>query len=393
MRKYDVVIVGAGPAGGQCARELAQQGHHVLLLDKAKSFLENNYSSGGAPLDILTTYALPESIVGTFWNALRIRSTHSHAMWTSPSPLGPIIDFEKLRAFLSEETCRLGGELRLACLYQSHQHVSGGVEVVLKDLVSSETFTVQASVLVDATGSERKVLASQNYHKQQAIAATGIEYHIKVQPDVYQQFANSLNFYLGHEWMPQGYAWIFPMSSGLLKAGVIRYFQNKQYVPHDPSYQRYLQKILDICGPCEIHDKHGKTILYTEKQKDCRFKGPLIAIGDAISSVNPLGWEGIRHAMASGRLASCAIHRCLTGKAKDFSAYDRSMTGYFGMKWRVSEKLMKYLLTTQEDVRIDQAVDCFSQMNNEQIMQVIFDYRFRHTLKSFFCYFVKRLKI
>ena len=50
MNTYDVAMIGAGPAGGQCARELAAEGHRVVLLEKAKTYFENNYSSGGAPL-------------------------------------------------------------------------------------------------------------------------------------------------------------------------------------------------------------------------------------------------------------------------------------------------------------------------------------------------------
>ena len=391
MKKFDAVIIGAGPAGGQCARDLARKGRQVLLIDKAKNFQENNYSSGGAPLNILSSFDLPDAVVGAYWNALRIRSTESDVLWNSPSPFGPILDFDKLRTFLSWEACRLGGELHLGCHYQSHQMIAGGVEVLLKDLASSEIFPVQASVLVDATGSERKVLASHRYQKEEAIAATGIEYHIQVKPEVYQQYSQAMNFFLGHRWMPQGYAWIFPMSSGRLKVGIIRYFQNRQYVPHNPSYKHYLQGLLDLCGSFDILDKHGKTIFYTEKQKDRRYQGPLIAIGDAISSVNPLGWEGIRHAMASGRIGAEVIHHYLTGESDDLGTYDRGMTRYFGFKWRLSEKLMSHLFKTKCDAWIDQAVESFRMMSNEQIMQVIFDYRFRHTFKSFCSCFLKNL--
>lgn len=391
MKKYDVVVVGAGPAGGQCARELTQQGFKILLVDKAKSFLENNYSSGGAPLDFMAHFDLPDSIVGTYWNILRIQSTKSKATWTASSPFGPILDFDKLRSFLTEKTIRSGGEFCLGCQYQGHQIYSHAVEVYLKDLVSSTIFPVQTSVVVDATGSDRKVLAHQNYDKQKAIIATGIEYHIQVENHIYQQYDHALNFYLGHHWMPQGYAWIFPKSPSILKVGVIRYFQNKNYVHHDPSYKPYLQNLLEKCGNYQIYDKHGKTIYYTERQKDLRYQGPIIAIGDSISSINPLGWEGIRHAMVSGRLAAQTIQRYLKKEIPNLSPYERALQHYFGKKWLIAEKVMGHLFKTTRDNLIDQSVRSFSLMNNEEIMQVIFHYRFRHTLKSYFWYFLSRL--
>lgn len=391
MKIYDVVIIGAGPAGGQCARELACHGFKVLVVDKAKSFLENNYSSGGAPLDFMKQFNLPESIVGSYWDILRIQSTSCKALWKNSSPFGPVIDFDKLRDFLTSEMHRAGGEILLGCQYQGHQIYSQIVEVYLKDLTNSTIFPVRASIVVDATGSERKVLAQQNYDKHQAIVATGIEYHIQVEKSVYQNYAQALNFFLGHHWMPQGYAWIFPMKPSFLKVGVIRYFQNKNYVHYDPSYKHYLQRLLALCGHYQVTDKHGKTIYYTERQKDIRYRGPIIAIGDSISSINPLGWEGIRHAMASGHLAAQTIISYLKKEISDLSSYEKALQLYFGRKWFFSEKLMNYLFKTKSDHLIDQAVRSFSLMDNEEIMQVIFHYRFRYTLKSYFRYFLSCL--
>lgn len=387
MNAFDVVIVGAGPAGGQCARTLSKHGHRVLLIEKAKTFLENNYSSGGSPQSILTDFDLPESVVGTHWNKLNIHSSRADANWTSPSPLGPILNFDALRVFLSKEACQHGATLHLDCHYLNHRILTHGVEISLKDCATSDVFNVTSTVLVDATGSERKVFAPQN--KKETISATGIEYHVQVDKDIYEQYAHSMNFYLGHQWMPQGYAWIFPKSQNQLKVGIIRYFQNKQYVPHLPSYKPYLEKILGRCGDYEIIDKHGKTIQYSTKQNDRRYEGPVIAIGDAISAINPLGWEGIRHGMASGQFAAHAIDRYLKREINDFKSYDRDLKHYFGMKWRLSELMMSFLFKNKKDTNIDAAVECFSLMNNDQIMDVIFNYRYHHTLKSFFFYLFK----
>jgi digeranylgeranylglycerophospholipid reductase len=391
MQIYDTVIVGAGPAGGQCARELALAGFKVLLIDKAKSFSENNYSSGGAPLDILSDFSLPSSVVGVYWNTLRVLSTHSETSWTTDALFGPILNFDQLRTFLVDQTVQAGGLFQLGCQYQNHQIYSQWIEVYLKHLDSGTIFPIKTTVLVDATGSERKVLV-KSYNKHQAIAATGIEYHIKVDPSIYQKYAQSLNFFLGHHWMPQGYAWIFPMNDEKLKVGVIRYFQNKNHLSYEPSYQFYLQRLLKECGSYQIQDKHGKTIYYTLRQKDLRFNGPILAIGDAVSSINPLGWEGIRHAMVSGRLAAQTVQRYLKKDIRELSSYSKNLNRYFGLKWICTEKMANYLFTNKHDAWIDKIVHFFSLMNNEEIMNVIFHYQFRHTIKSFLYYFFSRFK-
>ncbi len=390
-KKYDVVVVGAGPAGGQCARSLSAQGFHVLLLDRAKHFQENNYSSGGAPIELMAQFNLPDSIVGTFWNILRVQSTHSKVVWKSDTPFGPVVDFDKLREFLAEETRKQGGEYLLGCQYHSHEIDAQTVKVNLKNLASSSIFSVEALVIVDATGSERKVLLKQAYDKKQAIAAAGIEYHIEVDEESYRQYAQALNFFLGHQWMPQGYSWIFPMTPRLLKVGVIRYFQNQRHVDHDPSYVPYLERLLRTCGNYTVKSKHGKMIYYTPRQRDVRHRGPIIAVGDAISSVNPLGWEGMRHAMVSGELAAKTIVGYLKKKNSDLSAYDRDLNRYFGQKWFFSEKIMNLLFKAEYDSTIDRSVRSLKSVGNWEMMQVIFHYRFRYVLKSYAGYLWSKL--
>lgn len=392
---YDVVIIGAGPAGGQCARELAQASKRVLLIDRAKSFQENNYSSGGAPLDMMTDFHLPSSIVGTYWNKLIIHSTHKQAAWQSNQPFGPVIDFDRLRQFLADETARLGGDFKLGCQYLSHTSKGNSViDVKIKDLINDEVFSIQTKIVIDATGTERRVLSKQPSAQSKILAVTGIEHHIEVDPSIYSAYSQSLQFFLGHKWMPQGYAWIFPMAANQLKVGVIRYYQDKQFVPYEPSYRHYLDQMLSLCGnetSRRTIDRHGKTIHYTLGQRDQRYEGPILAIGDAISAINPLGCEGIRHALVSGRIAAKEISRYLNGEIVSFYEYDKKMSRYFGYKWLFSEKLMNSLFKTKRDSLIDKTVHCFGLMNNEEIMDVIFNYRYQRTLKAYFWYFVSRL--
>lgn len=48
--RYDVVIAGAGPAGAQCARDLAERGYEVLVLETEPEGTfpaQSNKSTGG----------------------------------------------------------------------------------------------------------------------------------------------------------------------------------------------------------------------------------------------------------------------------------------------------------------------------------------------------------
>ena len=46
MEKYDVVVIGGGPAGSTVAKELTEQGKRVLVLEKRKEIGFPNHCSG-----------------------------------------------------------------------------------------------------------------------------------------------------------------------------------------------------------------------------------------------------------------------------------------------------------------------------------------------------------
>jgi digeranylgeranylglycerophospholipid reductase len=62
----DVVIVGAGPAGSCCARELALRGFKTLLLEEHETVADKVLCTGIIGIDAFQEFPLPsETIVGT----------------------------------------------------------------------------------------------------------------------------------------------------------------------------------------------------------------------------------------------------------------------------------------------------------------------------------------
>ena len=88
MEQFEAVVIGAGPAGGQCARQLAQQGVKVLLVEQHHRFEQNNYSSAATPLETLSLFDLPESVVACYWSNLAIAASQTTHQWCSEQPQG-----------------------------------------------------------------------------------------------------------------------------------------------------------------------------------------------------------------------------------------------------------------------------------------------------------------
>jgi len=299
-------------------------------------------------------------------------------IWSAEKPLGVVFDFLKLRAFLAAQTQKLGGVSRLGLIYKTHEVVGGRTVVHFKNQFTREPEEYTGSVLVDATGSDRNVLMQDRYDKSQSIAATGIEFLVKVQPSDHARYAHTLTSFIGLKWMPQGYAWIFPMENNELKMGVIRYFQHDTFVPHDQSYQHYIEHLIDQSlehKNFEILDKHGKTLQYTKSRNDVHYIDNVIAIGDAVSMVNPMAAEGIRHALVSGHYAAESIVEYLNGNKKAFPNYVKRLKKYCGLKWSLSEYVMNKIYrenNTRHFLMMSQVLRKFSF---EEMMGLLFHYK------------------
>jgi digeranylgeranylglycerophospholipid reductase len=395
VSSFDVVVVGAGPAGGHCARQMAARGHRVLLIERFKNFDRNSFSSAGTPMETLSQFDLPGSIVGSFWNQLVIVSSNSAGHWESANNLGAVLDFAKLRQFLADEVVRLGGELWLGCRYVRHTEQEGVVTVTIKNNLTQTEIEVQTKVLVDATGPARAITCRRGQPQPELITGTGLEYLLEVDAAAYERNAKALTFFLGHKWIPKGYSWIFPMEQNRLKVGAGILNQPHQVVRSVKPLPYYVDLLIqDYLQPedYKILDIHGETLRYSRELADVYTEGAVLAIGDTVSTVNFLGGEGIRHAMVSAEVACRYIDRYLKQERPDFAGYKAEMHDIFLAKWKLSERLGMKKYIEDADALVDRVVDLLKPMSLEEIVEVLFYYRFEKVSKSVWQYGIRKIQ-
>lgn len=131
IENYDVVVIGGGPAGGQASRTLAKKGHKVLLVERHESFALNNFSSAGMTLEPLKEFNLPDSIIGSYWNDIVIQCTEESYHWKGNIKKGVVVDFEKLRQFLADETIKHGGNVLMGHKYIKKEVIQDSVIIEL----------------------------------------------------------------------------------------------------------------------------------------------------------------------------------------------------------------------------------------------------------------------
>jgi digeranylgeranylglycerophospholipid reductase len=405
MKEFEVIIIGAGPAGGHCARLLAKAGHQVLLVEQHESFAINNFSSAASPLPILKQFDLPSKVVARYWHKLEIISSNVARNWQSSQNLGVVFDFQKLREFLAEDTVNYGGEVWLGHRYIKHIQIADQSIIVHLKPKHGEAVQVKTQLIVDATGYSRAVMYENKEERPNFYKATGIEYLIKVSPDQHQKYADSLIFFLGYKWSPRGYSWIFPMDDYQLKIGSAWINAPHQIIKETKPLRQYTESIIKDYMQLEHYDLveiHGSILEYSSGLQDIYYRHGVVAIGDAVSTVNFLGGEGIRHGMQGAEIAVKYIDQFLKDRSNNpsnigkqniniFSKYQQEIQTYFADKWNLSEQIGKKVYLEYSDARIDQGVSYLKYFTTEDIIDILFYYNFRKVSRGIKRAFLQKL--
>ena len=110
---YDVIIIGAGPAGGSAARELSKLGKRVVLIERSRVLGEPNYSTAGTPLSTAKDFDLPDDVLSATWRKIILCSPNHEAVWEYPDVRGYVLDFRKLKQFLVHDAEKHGAKVSL----------------------------------------------------------------------------------------------------------------------------------------------------------------------------------------------------------------------------------------------------------------------------------------
>jgi flavin-dependent dehydrogenase len=147
---------------------------------------------------------------------------------------------------------------------------------------------------------------------------------------------------------------------------------------------------LDLGGH-RVLDRHGGLIRSTIARRESHRRGRLMALGDAVSTANLLGGEGIRHAMTSSQLLAPLLAEALRHPARAehlIDAYPRRLRRALGWRWGLSGRLARRtwlgLRDSKADRRLDGLLRGLERKNRaEDLSALLFDYRFeRYGLRA-----------
>ncbi|WP_328316076.1 geranylgeranyl reductase family protein [Streptomyces sp. NBC_00388] len=292
---WDVVVVGAGPAGASAAYAAAVAGRRVLLLEKAELPRYKTCGGGiiGPSRDSLPPgFELPlrdRVYAVTFsMNGRMTRTRRSRQM------LFGLINRPEFDQGLVEEAQKAGAEIRTgAAVSRVEQHGSAVPDRRTVAVVLSDGETVLARAVVGADGSASRIGAHVGVKMDQV--DLGLEAEIPVPPTVAEDWAGRVLIDWGP--IPGSYAWVFPKGD-TLTVGVI------SARGEGAATKRYLEDFIARQGLAGFEPAVSSGHLTRCRSEDSPLsRGRVLVCGDAAGLLEPWTREGISFALRSGRLA------------------------------------------------------------------------------------------
>ncbi|WP_328540111.1 geranylgeranyl reductase family protein [Streptomyces sp. NBC_00344] len=292
---WDVVVVGAGPAGASAAYAAAVTGRRVLLLEKADLPRYKTCGGGiiGPSRDCLPPgFELPlrdRVYAVTFsMNGRLTRTRRSRQM------LFGLINRPEFDEQLVEHAQKAGAELRTGVtVTRVEQHGSTVPDRRTVAVVLSGGETVLARAVVGADGSASRIGAHVGVKMDQV--DLGLEAEIPVPPTVAEDWAGRVLIDWGP--IPGSYAWVFPKGD-TLTVGVI------SARGEGAATKRYLEDFIARQGLAGFEPSVSSGHLTRCRSEDSPLsRGRVLVCGDAAGLLEPWTREGISFALRSGRLA------------------------------------------------------------------------------------------
>ncbi len=307
--KYDVIVVGAGPAGSVAAEVVASSGYKTLVLERRQEI--------GIPVQcgeyLPTRKEMHEMFprcdrlqkLGKIPSELITNRTQRMLLY-SPRfreydfPLeSNVIDRALFDKYLAERASSVGAEIQLRA-----RVLAKATRNMLKIRTKKGIEYASGTVVIGADG-PRSVIAKYlgySYHDSSKDVSQSLQYVIR---DIPKRIEQPMMFF-GHSVAPGGYAWIIPKTNHIANVG---FGLRKSFMKSGQNLAYYLNNIIKDKRILSGTLRNGKII--ARVGASIPVGGPLrksysenaLLVGDAAGHVMASNGGGIPTALAGGSIA------------------------------------------------------------------------------------------
>jgi geranylgeranyl reductase family protein len=312
VRRYDTIVVGAGPAGSTAAYRLAAAGADVLLLDRAR-FPRDKPCGGGVTgrAARLIPFRIDPVVEHVVTHAdLRLRYGRTHARG-SGRPLVYMTQRSRLDQYLAERAVDAGAEFRDGVRVTDIVAKNGSVVVA----TTREQFAARAVIGADGVNGMSAKALSLGGNSAVGVALEGNLPHAKTDADRYDgRVALELGI------VPGGYGWVFPKGDHV-NVGV------GGWGTEAPGLRNHLRRLCAEHGARfeDLQDVRGYR-LPLRSPRATLARGRALIVGDAAGLIDPISGDGMYEGFLSSQLASEAVLDLLAGRQGSLDPYGPRLT-------------------------------------------------------------------
>lgn len=329
MGRFDVIVIGSGPAGATAAYRLARDGFKTLLLEKEK--LPRYKACGGAltekvfqKIDFDITSLVEDRVS-------QIKVGHRHRAFVDINVDGPQVSLvmrDKFDNYLTEQAANRGAEVHDGEAVKGITFELNGVRV------NTAAGEYAAELVVGADGASGITPRAASLNQSRSIAAA-LELELSVSASKLDEWRHRVLIDWGA--IPFGYAWIFPKADHLsvgigtyVRGPLFPHFEQKVGEPRSD-----LRARLDEWVAAEP-TLQGHRVLVEKGHlvplagRATPLHGPRVVLaGDAGGLIEPLLAEGIYYAIRSGQIAAEVIAEAFHREDMDLSDHTRRVEAEF----------------------------------------------------------------
>jgi geranylgeranyl reductase family protein len=333
VERFDVAVIGAGPAGSVTAIHLARGGARVLLLDKA-TFPRDKPCGGGLTLRAVRQLPVdPAPVVEHEVDRMAFRLGW-RSRFERRGKRGPFVLMTQRRLldqYLAEQAVAAGAEFRDGVKVSVGTDPEGGLSLAVGGA------EVQAQIVVGADGANGTTARALGLGGP---ITHGVAYEGNAPFD--EQYRGLAVIELGT--IPGGYGWVFPKGDHV-NVGV------GGWESEGPHLREHLAEL------CRRHGLDGDGLesvrghrLPLRRGGFVPARGRALLVGDAAGLVDPLTGDGMYEAFVSARLAADAALDVLAARVETVEPYTAKLAEAVGAlakaSWGAKLALDRYPRTT-----------------------------------------------
>jgi geranylgeranyl reductase family protein len=311
MKRSDVVVIGAGPAGSAAAAWAARNGRDVLVIDSAQFPRDKACGDGLTPRAVaeLELLGLGPWLDGRIrHHGLRMSGFGADVEIGWPGPSFPSSSSAVPRTELDDRIRSVaaddGAKMLLGAKAVGVRHDSSG-RVTSVTLDDGAEIGCTDLIVADGARSTLGRVLGRTWH-QETVYGVAIRGYIATPRSSEPWITSHLELRSPEGHVLPGYGWIFPLGNGEVNIGVGALATAKR--PADAAlrplmshYTRLRREEWGFTG----EPRAGLSALLPMGGAVSGIAGPnWVLIGDAAACINPLNGEGIDYGLETGRLAA-----------------------------------------------------------------------------------------